>query len=82
VVSVPRLQENNVEIKVLSADKQEFCVGKRHLFAQDTINSLGELGSILQRIHKRLVRDGYVIENGQAVKKPDNINNDDKTQHS
>jgi hypothetical protein len=74
VVSVPDTQEKRVKFKVLTADKQEFCVGERHLFAPDTLNSLGELGSILQRIHTRLVRDGYVIENGQVVKKPDNIN--------
>jgi hypothetical protein len=58
-------------------DKREyvFTVGepsdKTFLFSEETINSLGELGGILKRIHKRLVSEGYEIKDGEFKEKFD-----------
>ena len=37
-------------------------------FSQETIDSVQELGSVLERIHKRLTSEGYKIINGKMTK--------------
>lgn len=36
-------------------------------FSQETIDSVSELGSVLQRIHNRLISQGYSIIDGKLI---------------
>lgn len=38
------------------------------IFSGETLESLGELGDVLKRIHDRLTDEGYVIVNGKIEK--------------
>lgn len=47
------------------------CGEKKRNFSDQTLASLRELGSILERIHIRLVSEGYTIKNGKIFKETD-----------
>ncbi len=38
------------------------------IFTKETVESLGELGEILKKIHKRLISEGYTIVDGKIKK--------------
>ncbi len=40
----------------------------RRIFDDETLTGLKSLGTVLQRVHNRLVREGYVIESGKIYK--------------
>ena len=46
----------------------ELPEGNRCIFSQETIDSFKDLGETLMRIHLRLIREGYIIKNGQIYK--------------
>lgn len=37
-------------------------------FSEPTLRSISKLGDVLQRIHKRMIREGYTIECGKIVR--------------
>ena len=52
----------------------ELPEGSRYAFTQETIDSLKDLGDTLMRIHLRLIREGYIIKDGQIYKPEKKIN--------
>lgn len=38
-----------------------------YIFSQDTIDSISELGSVFQKIHSRLMSEGYSIIDGKLI---------------
>jgi hypothetical protein len=50
-----------------------------HTFSDETIGSLNELGSILRRIHKRMIAEGYVISNGHISKKIETLTENEQS---
>lgn len=38
-----------------------------YYFSQETIDSISELGSVLQKIHNRLTSEGYSIIDGKLI---------------
>jgi len=42
--------------------------GIEYTFSQETIDSLSDLAETLQRIHNRLIAEGYIIKDGQIIK--------------
>lgn len=40
-------------------------------FTEETIDGLRNLGAALKRIHSRLLREGYTIENGKIKPPPE-----------
>jgi hypothetical protein len=45
-------------------------------FSQETIKSLQELGEVYRQIHRRLISEGYIIQNGKISKPGSNNKND------
>ena len=39
-----------------------------NIFSDETIKSLGELGSVLRSIHERMINSGYIIKDGIIIK--------------
>ncbi len=52
--------------KGLERDKQplESTMEKQGRFTEETLASLAELGTVLERIHRRLIAEGYEISHG------------------
>lgn len=48
---------------------------KNKLFSNETVEALAELGIVLERIHRRLLAEGYSIESGKIYKQIYNISN-------
>ena len=44
--------------------------------SQETIKSLQELGEVYRQIHRRLISEGYIIQNGK-ISKPESSNTND-----
>jgi hypothetical protein len=44
--------------------------------SQETIKSLQELGEVYRQIHRRLVSEGYIIQNGKIFKPGSDNTND------
>ena len=42
--------------------------GKKYIFTRETVESLCELGKVLQRIHNRLISEGCIIKDGKVYK--------------
>ena len=42
---------------------------KTHIFTDEEIKSLIELGEVLRSIHARLISEGYVIKSGSITKR-------------
>ncbi len=40
------------------------------IFSEETMESLRELGAVLEPIYRRLEEEGYVIKGGKIVKEP------------
>lgn len=38
------------------------------IFSEETMQSLRELGAVLQSIHNRLLAEGYIIKDGHLIK--------------
>jgi len=36
--------------------------------SQETVEALQELGSVFRQIHRRLISEGYIIQNGKLIK--------------
>jgi hypothetical protein len=36
--------------------------------SQETVQALQELGSVFRQIHRRLISEGYTIQNGKIIK--------------
>lgn len=45
-----------------------------YIFSEETMQSLRELGAVLQEIHGRLIAEGYILRNGQFIKQYDGTN--------
>jgi hypothetical protein len=43
--------------------------------SQETIKSLQELGEVYRQIHRRLISEGYIIQNGKIFKPESNNTN-------
>lgn len=41
----------------------------KHLFKDDTVKALSELGDVLRDIRKRLIREGILIKDGDTYRK-------------
>lgn len=50
----------------LNQSKENQLSGE-YLFSDETIQSLEELGSVLRRIHARLIAEGYSIIGGRLI---------------
>lgn len=70
------LHKSSYEQKDLAPDtvqQEPLCSEKKRIFSDQTLTSLKELGSILERIHKRLVSEGYTIKDGKIFKEIDPV---------
>ena len=49
---------------------------KNYIFSEETMQSIRELGAVLQAIHNRLYAEGYVLQDGKFIKdhEPKNTN--------
>ncbi len=56
------ISKNNTKLRV------EYIPSKEYLFSKETIASLGELGRVLERIQKRLLKEGYTLMDGKLTK--------------
>ena len=57
--------------------QEEFLIWKQkqNVFSFESIKSLDELGSVLGRIRKRLLVEGYIIKDGKIIPPTKNENN-------
>jgi hypothetical protein len=53
--------------------KQELLCRPEPIFSTQTLNSLKELGGVLERIHNRLISEGYTIKNGKIFKENEQL---------
>ncbi len=59
----PSTQRGKVDItRRLESEMEQ----PNHSFSEETLESLVELGSVLEKIHRRLVSEGYEIKDGNA----------------
>jgi len=54
-------------------EQRLLCGEKKRIFSDQTLASLKELGNTLERIHKRLVSEGYIIKDGKIFKEKDTL---------
>jgi hypothetical protein len=40
-------------------------IERKHLFSEETIKSLFELGEVLRKIHSRILSEGYIFKENQ-----------------
>ena len=62
-MSISKKKEIKIDIGEINPFMKE-----DYLFSEETISSLSELGSIFEKIHKRLIKEGYIIKNGKILK--------------
>lgn len=46
---------------------------KTRIFSEEELKSISELGDVLRGIHKRLIKEGYIIKDGKITKPKDDI---------
>lgn len=52
---------------------------KEYVFSSEQIESFSALGSVLKRIRRRLITEGYTIESDRIYRKSDIINSNEET---
>lgn len=63
-----RARQNSIGEKPTTTKKEQMVLPSQGVFSEETIASVSEYGSILGRIYKRLISEGYIIKDGKIFK--------------
>ena len=80
--NVPKTEQSSLLCSNKDVIDCSVLVPEGHIFSEATMQGLRELGTVLQRIHTRLLSEGYIYRDGILINPHENTKTTQHTQYT